>query len=125
MDTVRGAAGNRTDVAFDIANVASSTLLPGRMPSWIAKIRIAYKASDDYGVTKVQARVVPVLNPNATPLMVELAPPGNAKQLTTAVTRDLTSNPYAGTEVNITLIATDAAVRRSSRCRSPAPGDRR
>lgn len=77
-------------------------------------VQFSYKAADDYGVVNAVAKIVPVSNAgkpaaDVAPLVVPLSPPSNAKQLTQSVTRDLTSNPYAGTKVSITLVATDAA----------------
>jgi len=68
-----------------------------------------YKIADDYGVTEASARIVPVANPDATPLVVPLAPPANARQSAQTIARDLTAHGYAGSEVQITLIATDGA----------------
>jgi uncharacterized protein (TIGR02302 family) len=68
-----------------------------------------YKLADDYGVADASARIVPVANPDATPLLVPLAPPANARQGAQTIARDLTAHGYAGAEVEITLIATDAA----------------
>jgi uncharacterized protein (TIGR02302 family) len=74
-------------------------------------LKLAYKASDDYGVTKVQAVIQPLddksgAKPQA--LILDLpVPPGNGKPQ--IAYRDLTGHPYAGLKVSITLIATDAA----------------
>jgi uncharacterized protein (TIGR02302 family) len=108
---VRIGAQGLGDWGFTIVPDKSPTIGFAEVPKADQRngIRLAYKAADDYGVVNAVAKVVPVINPRATPLMVPLAPPANARQVTSAVTRDLTSNPYAGTEVNITLIATDAA----------------
>lgn len=69
----------------------------------------AYKFADDYGVANVEARIIPKSNPDAPALLVPLAPPANARQGTQSATRDLTAHGYAGAEVQITLVATDAA----------------
>jgi uncharacterized protein (TIGR02302 family) len=69
----------------------------------------SYKISDDYGVANVEARIIPEANAEAEPLIVPLAPAANTREATYSATRDLTAHGYAGTEVFITLVATDAA----------------
>ena len=68
-----------------------------------------YVIADDYGVASVEARIVPEANMDSEPLVVPLAPAGNARQATHTATRDLTAHGYAGVEVLVTLVATDAA----------------
>jgi len=68
-----------------------------------------YAISDDYGVASVEARIVPEANLEAEPLIVPLAPSGNTRNATHSATRDLTAHGYAGVEVLVTLVATDAA----------------
>jgi uncharacterized protein (TIGR02302 family) len=82
-------------------------------------LKLTYKAVDDYGVTKAEARIElaggsgdqkpgPVVR-GLGPLIVELPVPPQAKQFTQTVSRDLTAHPYAGMKVAIRLAATDAA----------------
>ena len=68
-----------------------------------------YEIADDYGVANVEARIVPEANAQAEPLIVALAPAGNSRGATHSATRDLTAHGYAGAQVLITLMATDAA----------------
>jgi uncharacterized protein (TIGR02302 family) len=74
-------------------------------------VKFAYRASDDYGVVKMQARIVPddpAAGANAEPLMVDLPVPAGSGVPEMAY-RDLTPHPYSGLRVKITLIATDGA----------------
>lgn len=77
-------------------------------------LRLAYKASDDYGVVKTEAQIS-LSGQNAVPgkgtaaLVIDLPLPPNTKKFSQAVTRDLTAHPYAGMKVAIRLVATDAA----------------
>ena len=80
-------------------------------------VKFAYRASDDYGVVKMEAHIQPV--PDATPglpqagaaeeLIVPPPVPPNGGTTTQTAYRDLTPNAYAGLKVTITLVATDGA----------------
>ena len=72
-----------------------------------AALKLSFTAGDDYGVTSAQAIIRPVGKRNAPPLVVALPLPLQAKTVTQTVYRDLTENPYAGLEVEITLEAKD------------------
>jgi uncharacterized protein (TIGR02302 family) len=72
-------------------------------------VKFSYAAKDDYGVVSVRA----VLRPHGRPgkaLTVDLplADP-SAKSLQQSSYADLTSNPYAGLEMDVTMEARDAA----------------
>lgn len=74
-------------------------------------VRLAYEASDDYGVTSVKLRISPresLPGADSDPIELSLATP-NLKQVTRVNFEDLTSHPWAGLAVDMTLIATDAA----------------
>lgn len=74
-------------------------------------VRLAYEASDDYGVTSVTARVTPresLAGASNEPMDIELATP-HAKDVKRVSFEDLTAHPWSGLPVQIQLIATDAA----------------
>lgn len=74
-------------------------------------IRLSYTATDDFGVTSVAARVIPresLPGISNDPILIPLAAP-DAKQVTRISFEDLTSHPWAGSPVQIQLIASDAA----------------
>lgn len=80
-------------------------------------LKLSYRGTDDYGIARVEARIVPVDErakgaANVGPLIVPLSSPASAKEVTETVYRDLTGHAYAGLKVTITLIATDASGQR-------------
>lgn len=78
-------------------------------------LRFSIDASDDYGVESILLRVSPrELLPGTRndPIEMELASP-NAKSVHRVAYEDITSLPWAGLPVDLTLIATDAAGHRS------------
>ncbi len=79
---------------------------PGQTEHQILKL--AFKASDDYGVATVRAVIVPHRRHGAA-LTVDLALAGTAKRLDQTAYEDLTAHPYAGLEVDIVLQAIDGA----------------
>jgi hypothetical protein len=72
--------------------------------------RIAYMASDDFGVTSVVARLTPRTSPgvNNVPIDIPLAMP-NSKTVQRISFEDLTGYAWAGQPVQIQLIVTNAA----------------
>lgn len=78
-------------------------------------LELAYRAEDDYGITGARAEIVPIekTGPGTHPLYEAPKAPlvlprrGGDSQAKTQI--DLTSHPWAGSEVHITLVATDAA----------------
>jgi uncharacterized protein (TIGR02302 family) len=72
-----------------------------------AALKLAYAAHDDYGVVAVRALIRPA-GGQGEMLVVDLKPPPG-KDVRETVYRDLTAHPYAGTDVDIVLEATDAA----------------
>ncbi|HEX5279623.1 MAG TPA: TIGR02302 family protein [Micropepsaceae bacterium] len=79
-----------------------------------ASLKLSYKATDDYGVVKAAVIIRPLDDKgtelkSATPLTVELPVPGAGKSISDVVYRDLTAHAFAGSNVHISLEATDAA----------------
>ena len=81
-------------------------------------LELSYSLEDDYGVVSAFADIVPVDNPDADtaarPLYEAPALPLSLPQLRTRkgngqTTRDLTSHPWAGAKVRMTLVARDEA----------------
>ncbi|WP_269584941.1 TIGR02302 family protein [Roseibium sp. Sym1] len=82
-------------------------------------LKFAYLVNDDYGVVAAEARITPLPNPdhgNRVPRPLVEAPqfplslPSRAGTAKTAETiRDLTSHPWAGSEIDLTLMARDQA----------------
>ncbi len=73
--------------------------------------RLAYEASDDYGVQTVALRVTPTMSVpglSGEPVEVALAAP-QAKQVKQVDFQDLTPLAWAGLPVEVQLVATDAA----------------
>jgi uncharacterized protein (TIGR02302 family) len=88
------------------------------------RLRLDYKARDDYGIEKVEAHIVrqPILNADLSPMEVptdesidfELTvPPFNPKEATQPSLHDLTAHPWAGQPVLVQLIVTDQAGQKS------------
>ncbi len=79
-------------------------------------LQLAYNVSDDYGVVSGHVEIVPVdetlegenvLVP--APDVPLVLPRSAARDGSAQTTRDLTSHPWAGAEVKLTLVVTDAA----------------
>jgi uncharacterized protein (TIGR02302 family) len=71
-------------------------------------LKLAFHASDDYGVVAVRAIIRPHNRPGP-PLVVDLPlSSASSKSLKDTVYRDLTDHPYAGLRVDIVLEASDA-----------------
>lgn len=78
-------------------------------------VRLAYDAKDDYGVTSVALHVQPRVSlPGAdnTPVDLSLATT-ESKDIQRVSFEDLSSNPWAGLPVTLTLVATDAVGHKS------------
>ena len=98
-------------VQRDRAPLVAFTELP--MSSAHQALKLSYHAQDDYGITKIEAHIVPVDKAadgahNAPELVVPLSAPNGAKDVVETVYRDLTAHAYAGLKVAITLVASDA-----------------
>jgi len=75
-----------------------------------AALRLDFEAKDDYGLSKLVARFLREgAKPDEAAHEVELAAPGgNTKTVRESRFEDLTAHPWAGLEVNLTLVATDS-----------------
>ena len=74
-------------------------------------VKFAFTAGDDYGVVAARALIRPLGASSRSPalLAVDLPLSSSAKTISQVVYRDLTGEPFAGLEVQITLEATDGA----------------
>ncbi len=117
-DHVRVRAGGHTIGSWKI------TLIPDKAPTigFAAApaaterqaLKLSYVSSDDYGVTAARAIIKPHNGPG-DPLIVDLPLPEHADHPVTLTSfHDLTENPYAGLEVDITLEAMDAAGNKAT-----------
>ena len=81
---------------------------PGRPPSG-QQTRLPWQASDDYGVTAIQAELHLRDRPEAPPLIVKIPLPGGSLKSAHGVNQaDLTAHPWAGLPVVGRLVAHDA-----------------
>ena len=72
--------------------------------------RLPWQASDDYGVTSLQAEIRLRDRPDAPPLVVTIPLPGGSPKSAHGVNQpDLTAHPWAGLRVIGRLVARDAA----------------
>jgi uncharacterized protein (TIGR02302 family) len=96
-------------VQADQPPVAAFTDAPGRAPRGLA-IRIPWRAEDDWGVATLVAEIRLKARPDAAPHVVEIGlPQGQPKQARGVVGPDLSAHPWAGLDVQITLLARDGA----------------
>jgi len=75
-------------------------------------VKLAFTAGDDYGVESVRALIRPVRASTKSHALLAVDLPlssASAKTVTQTVYRDLTGEPFAGLEVDITLEAKDGA----------------
>ncbi len=100
------------DILQDAAPQIALTDAPGRAES--GALELNYEVSDDYGVVSARGIITRLdeADPNARPLVEapELPlplPRARAKSGTTKVNRDFSDHPWAGSEVELTLEATD------------------
>jgi uncharacterized protein (TIGR02302 family) len=70
-------------------------------------VKIAFSATDDYGIVSVRALIKPLKGNRV--LAIDLPIDASAKTVKQTVYRDLTENPLAGLDVTITLEARDGA----------------
>lgn len=73
------------------------------------RLRLAYQASDDYGVTKAWAAIRRVGDDSGREIGIELPIGGRAREVRQASRHDLTAHEWAGLPVRITPMAADAA----------------
>ena len=95
-------------VVADLPPTAEWTDQPGRAARGL-RVRLPWKASDDYGVTALQAELRLRERPDAPPLVVPIPLPGGTpKTVHGTGLEDLTANPWAGLAVVARLVARDA-----------------
>jgi len=95
----------------DLPPVAAFTDAPG--PASVGgrpttQTRLAWEASDDYGVVGVQGELRLRDRPDAPPLIVPAPLAGSPKTAHGAIVQDLTANPWAGLPVVGRMVAKDA-----------------
>ena len=103
----------KVQIVADTAPQVSFTDLPSA--SEHKAVRVAYDAKDDYGVTSVTLRVTPrqaLFGIDAKTLELPLANL-DEKDVKRVDFKDLTDQPWAGTLVDLQLIATDAVGHKS------------
>lgn len=102
-------AGWDLTVVANRAPVTAWTAPPGRDRA-SEQTRFPWRASDDYGVTSLQAELRLKARPKAPPVMVAIPLPGGTPKSAHGVQQqDLTANPWAGLPVIARLVAKDAA----------------
>ncbi|WP_305986680.1 TIGR02302 family protein [Roseibium sp. MMSF_3544] len=82
-------------------------------------LKFSYLVNDDYGVVAAEARITPLPNPEhqdrvprplvEAPQFPLSLPPRTGTAKTAETIRDLTSHPWAGSEIDLTLLARDQA----------------
>ena len=117
-DRVRVRAGGHTIGSWKITVIADKppTISFGAPPAATERqaLKLTYVAGDDYGVTTARAIIKPH-NGVGAPLIVDLPLPEHADHPVKLTSfHDLTENPYAGLEVDITLEAIDAAGNKAT-----------
>lgn len=91
----------------DMAPTIAFTAAPKATPRLATDF--AFKARDDYGVTKVQAILKPHGKPGKARSVNLILPEASAQDVTLHSYVDLTGDPYAGVEVDARLTAEDGA----------------
>lgn len=96
-------------------------------PQLSGALKFSYLVNDDYGVVSAEAAIAPLPNPDhgdrvprplvEAPQFPLSLPPRAGTAKTAETIRDLTSHPWAGSEVDLTLMARDQAGQEG---RSPA-----
>ncbi|MCB1459305.1 MAG: TIGR02302 family protein [Nitratireductor sp.] len=113
-------SGNKEIASWPVAVIADTAprISFSEMPSpaLSGSLQLSYSVEDDYGVTAARAEISPLMkqDPDARPLVAapEVAlplPRQRARSGTSKTVRDLTSHPWAGSKVTITLAAEDDA----------------
>ncbi|MBF0560812.1 MAG: TIGR02302 family protein [Alphaproteobacteria bacterium] len=93
-------------VITDTPPETSFTAPPAEASRW--RLRLAYKAHDDYAVAGVSALIHRVDHPDGTPMDIELPlPGGKARDVHDTSLLDLTAHEWAGMPVTIRLYARD------------------
>jgi uncharacterized protein (TIGR02302 family) len=104
----REIAGWDLTVIADAPPTAQWTDQPGRAARGL-RVRLPWRASDDYGVIGLQAEFRLRDRPDASPLVVPIPLPGGTPKTAHGTgLEDLTANPWAGLPVVAHLVARDA-----------------
>ncbi len=77
-------------------------------------LKLAFTAADDYGVVSARALIRPVKANSKGMVFIDLPLDISAKTIAQTIYRDLTENPFAGLDVEITLQARDGAGQTGS-----------
>ena len=102
-------AGWDIAVILDQPPVAAWADKPGQAPA-DPRVRLPWKASDDYGLTALRAELRLDVRPDADPILMPIPLSSGAPRTAQGATQqDLTAHPWAGLPVQGRLIATDAA----------------
>lgn len=113
--------GSRAIIGYDVNWIAdkppviSSPSAPTEAPRW--RLRIDYKASDDYAVESITAQVTKADKSNGEVPPLEFPvqiPAGAGKTFVHASIHDLASHPWAGQRVYIQLTALDQAGQKGA-----------
>jgi uncharacterized protein (TIGR02302 family) len=72
-------------------------------------IRLPWRAEDDWSVTGARAEILLGARPDASPLLLDLPIPGDARQPRGVSQPDLSAHPWAGLPVRVRLVARDSA----------------
>jgi hypothetical protein len=82
---------------------------PAQAPRGLAT-RLPWRAEDDWGVATASAEIRLAARPDAPPLAIDLPlPPGQPRAPRGVAQPDLSSHPWAGLPVRVTLLARDGA----------------
>ena len=106
----RAIAGYDVNWIVDKPPVISTPGAPTEAPRW--RLRIDYKASDDYGIESITAHVVKADKSGGETAPLEFPvtlPAGAGKTFVHASIHDLASHPWAGQKVYVQLTAVDQA----------------
>jgi uncharacterized protein (TIGR02302 family) len=81
---------------------------PGPSPTDRQLLRLPWRTSDEYGVVTLQAELHLRDRKDASPLVISIPVPGDAKSAHGVDEQDLTANPWAGLPVTGELVARNA-----------------
>ncbi len=105
----RGLGQWEITVVLDQPPVVAWADKPGQAPH-DPRLRLPWKASDDYGLTGLRAELRLDARPEAEPIATQIPlPSGSPRNAQGATQQDLTAHPWAGLPVRGRLTATDAA----------------
>ena len=117
---LRASARLRVRQGGHLVGAWSLTVVPVDAPvlSWTAppgawrggwRTRLPWSARDRFGVTTLEAELRPLRPARAPPIIVPIPLAGEPKQASGTELPDLTASPFAGTDVEATLVAGNSA----------------